>query len=107
MKRLAARKLAQKLVGEGLRYPEISRKLYEAGYRSQRTQGPLSGAGISALLNKSARKKKKRSPVVATAKKRSPVVAGSSTRLNAVRTILEIRDMVAEDRIALLHLLLG
>ncbi len=106
MKRLAARKLAQKLVGEGLKYPEISKKLYEAGYRSQRTQGPLSGAGISVLLNNSARKKK-RSPVVAGAKKRSPVVAASSARLNAVKTILAIQDMEAGDRIAMIHLLLG
>lgn len=101
-----ARVLANKLRGEGIAVSEIPAKLAEKGILSPRTGKPYTSSAISEMKNYA---KRKRGQTRAQPKREvaQPSQKSCGARLAAVRSILMLREMSADERVALACLVLG
>lgn len=101
-----ARVLANKLRSEGVAVGEIPAKLAEKGLLSPRTGKPYTSSAISEMKRAA---KRKRSQTRASPKREvaRPAKNSCGARLSAVRSILLLREMSAEERVALACLVLG
>ncbi len=96
--------LARKLQKDGLTLPKIATEMAKQGAVSPRTGKAYSQAGVSYLLNAKARKKAKAAKTGAGAK--AAKTGAGAKRLNAVKSVLGLAGMSAEERIALASLIL-
>jgi hypothetical protein len=115
MTQTQARAEAMRLAGEGKTHATIAEHLAAKGYVSARTGKPLSRNGIGQMLIKSghrtySRKAKRRGSTVAAAAAKTPAKRVPSTsvdKLQAVKSILNVASMDANERIAFALLMIG
>lgn len=102
----AAQAFARSLRRKGKTCDEVSEALAKRGYLSNKTNKPMTASGVSMLTR---RKKSLRQPKPASERKQGGVSSPSSShhlRLDLVRSIVAQRDKSAEDRLALIALVL-
>lgn len=104
--------LAKKLHANGKTHAQIGPILAKEGFVSKRTGEPLTQGGVSALITQTPayrkRAKKKTHRRVAAATGPVGVTAKAARgKLDAVSRLLGLKDVPAEDRIAMVQLLLG
>ncbi len=88
LSKIAARRLAKKLAGEGMEHGDIGLKLAAAGYVSKRGGQPLKASGVYYLITTPSYRR------------------GAKEAVEALKKILRL-DMSADDRVALMQLILG
>lgn len=109
--RLEAYNIAKKLSAEGKSHSQIGPLLAAQGYKSARSGEALTQGGVQALLAYSTgpqkAKPKKRKKKVAAVGPSSLSPKQARGKLDAVSRLLGLTDVPAEDRIAMVQLLLG
>ncbi len=96
--------MAEQLAGHGMKAPDITKKLAEAGYVSDLPGKAVSAATVYAML---AKKKRRKKTTVAAKPDPAPVpLKGTRSRVDAVKAILRLHVMSAEERVALALLIL-
>jgi hypothetical protein len=102
MTRNQARAMARKLHEEGLNPAEIAAKLSEHGFKSLRGDGPLKPSGVYYLMSG-----RRRAPAaVKSADKTEAKKTRVFGKAAAIASILKLKGMAAEERIALALLVL-
>lgn len=114
-----AKSEALRLAGEGAAYATIAEHLKAKGYVSPKTGQPLSTARVGQLILASGHRRKAK-PRKASARRAAPTTAAAEKRparraapttavdkLTAVKSILNVASMSAEERIAFALLMIG
>ena len=99
----AAKAYAKKRRTEGFTLTQISQELADRGYTSRKTNKALTSPGMSRLVGK---KRKARTAPKSKSGGGSPKAASSSLRIDLVRSIVAQKDRSADDRLALISLVL-